>query len=98
VRGVGQRRSIWVGVCVLVVFFAGVTLAFAWLGGGPGVPHSVAGDRAACLTCHPVDGLPESHHDRVNDGCPSCHSAKSADASARGVGPDGVELADVGSL
>jgi hypothetical protein len=74
---VRQRRSIWVGICVLVVFFAGVTLAFAWLGGGPGIPHAVDGDRAACTTCHPTDALPDGHHDRVDDSCRSCHSEKS---------------------
>ena len=75
---VRQQRSIWVGICVLVVFFAGVTLAFAWLGGGPDIPHAVDGDEAACTTCHPTDGLPDGHHDRVKDSCRSCHSEKSS--------------------
>lgn len=73
---VRQRRSIWVGICVLVVFFAGVTLAFAWLGGGPGIPHAV--DGVACTTCHPTAVLPANHHDRVDDNCRSCHSEKSS--------------------
>jgi len=63
-----------VGICVVVVFFAGVTLAFAWLGGGPDVPHSVDGGRAACTSCHPTDGLSDSHHDRIDDSCRACHS------------------------
>ncbi len=96
-RRVGQRRSTWVGVVVVVVFFAGVTLAFAWLGGGPGVPHSVESDRAACTTCHPTDGLPDSHHGRVNDRCRSCHSEKASDASLPAVGPESVESANEGS-
>jgi hypothetical protein len=86
VRRVGQRRSTWVGIVVVVTFFAGVTLAFAWLGGGPDIPHPVGGDRTACTTCHPTDGLPDGHHERVNDSCRSCHSDKSTDASAPGVG------------
>jgi hypothetical protein len=65
-----------VGICVLVVFFAGVTLALAWLGGGPDVPHPVDGARAACITCHPADGLSVGHHDRAGDSCRSCHSEK----------------------
>ena len=92
-----QRRSIWVGICVVVVFFAGVTLAFAWLGGGPDVPHSVDGDWGACTTCHPTDGLPDSHQDRVSDSCRSCHSEKSSAASVPVDGPDSVEPADGGS-
>ena len=56
---VRQRRSAWVGICVVVVFFTGVTLAFAWLGGGPDIPHAVDGDRAACTICHPTSGLPD---------------------------------------
>jgi len=73
---VRQRRSVWVGICVLVVFFACVTLAFAWLGGGPDIPHSIDGDGVACTTCHPTAGLADDHHDRVDDSCRSCHSAK----------------------
>ncbi len=76
-----RRRSIWVGICVVVVFFAGVTLAVAWIGGGPDVPHSVGGDWAGCTTCHPTDGLPDNHHDLVDGNCRSCHSQKSHDAS-----------------
>jgi hypothetical protein len=96
VARVRQRRSVWVGICVLVVFFAGVTLAFAWLGGGPDIPHAVDGDGVACTTCHPTDGLPDDHHDRVDDSCRSCHSAKSPGASAPAGGPEEVESADEG--
>jgi len=74
-----QRRSAWLGIGVVVVFFAGVTLAFAWLGGGPDIPHAVGGE-AACTTCHPVDRLPAGHRDRVNDSCRSCHSEGSSNA------------------
>jgi hypothetical protein len=63
-----------------MVFFAGVTLAFAWLGGGPDIPHAV--DGIACTTCHPTGGLPADHHDRVDDSCRSCHSEKSSRAKA----------------
>ena len=86
------------GIGIVVVFFAGVTLAVSWLGsGGPDVPHSVDGDRATCATCHPSDGLPDSHHDRVEDSCRSCHSQKSLDASVPVGGPESVEAADGGS-
>ena len=79
--GVRQPRSTWVGVVIVVVFFAGVTLAVAMVGGGgPGIPHPAGDGRAACVTCHPTAGLPDDHHDRVNDSCRSCHSEKSADA------------------
>jgi hypothetical protein len=81
VRRVGQRRSTWVGIVVVVTFFAGVTLAFAWLGGGPDIPHSVGG-RAACTACHPTGALPAGHRGRINDSCGSCHTEKSTDAGA----------------
>ena len=78
---VRQRRSTWVGILVVVVFFTGVTLAIAMVGsGGPDIPHSAAEDHAGCVACHPTDRLPEAHHDRVDDSCRSCHSEKSADA------------------
>ena len=77
---VRQRRSTWVGILVVVVFFTGVTLAVAMVGGGPDIPHSAADDHAGCITCHPADRLPEGHDDRVDDSCRSCHSEKSADA------------------
>lgn len=86
------------GIVVVVTFFAGVTLAFAWLGGGPDIPHAAGGDRAACTTCHPVDGLPDGHHDRVDGSCRSCHTEKSADAGFPAGGPDGVESTGYGSL
>jgi len=79
VSDVRRRGGIWVGIVVVVVFFACVTFAVASLGGGPGIPHPVDGDRAACVTCHPVDRLPGNHHDRTGDGCRSCHSQASAD-------------------
>jgi hypothetical protein len=70
-----------VGIVIVVVFFAGVTLAVAMVGGGgPDIPHPVADDHAACITCHPTGGLPDGHHDRVNASCRSCHSEKPADA------------------
>ena len=69
-----RRGSIWVGIVVVVVFFACVTLAVASLGGGPGVPHPVDGERTACPACHRADRLPADHHDRAGDGCRSCHS------------------------
>jgi hypothetical protein len=72
---------------VVVVFFAGVTLAFAWLGGGPDIPHSVDGDCAACTTCHPTDSLPSGHRDRVEDRCGACHTERSSDASVPAAGP-----------
>jgi hypothetical protein len=78
-----------VGIVVVVVFFTGVTLAIAWLGGGPDIPHSVDGARAACTTCHPTDALTDSHHDRVNDGCRWCHLEKSSIASVPVERPDG---------
>jgi hypothetical protein len=87
-----------VGICVVVVFFAGVTLAFAWLGGGPDIPHAVDGSRAACTTCHPAGGLPDGHRDRVDDNCRSCHSETASDASVPADGADGVESADDGSF
>jgi hypothetical protein len=97
VRRVAERRSMWVGILVVVVFFAGVTLALAWLGGGPDIPHAVDGD-LACTTCHAIDGLPDGHHDRVNDSCRFCHSENSAEASVAAGGPDIVESADDGSF
>ena len=71
---VGRARSVWVGIVVVAVFFACVTLAVAWLGGGPDVPHVVGDDQAACTVCHPEDRLPEDHDGRVDAGCRSCHS------------------------
>jgi hypothetical protein len=68
-----------VGIVVVVVFFACVTLAVASLGGGPGIPHTIGGENATCTTCHPVGRLPEEHHDRTDDGCRSCHSPSTAD-------------------
>jgi len=79
VSEVRRRGSAWVGVVVVVVFFTCVTLAVASLGGGPGTPHSVTGDRAACTACHPLDRLPGGHLDRSADSCRSCHSETSAD-------------------
>ncbi len=85
---VRQRRSTWVGVVIVTVFLAGVTLAVAMVGGhGPGIPHSAGDDRAVCVTCHPTADLPDDHHDRVNDSCRSCHSEKSADAGGHSGGP-----------
>jgi flagellar basal body-associated protein FliL len=81
---VGRKRSVWVGIVVVAVFFACVTLAVAWLGGGPDVPHAVDGGQAACTTCHPVDRLPDDHHDRVDAGCRSCHSEAPAEAGVAG--------------
>lgn len=81
---VRQRRSVWVGIFVVVVFFAGVTVAIALVGdGGPDIPHSVDGDRAACTACHPTDELPDGHQGRIDDSCGSCHSKESADAAGR---------------
>ena len=86
------------GICVVAVFFAGVTLAFAWLGGGPDIPHAVDGGRAACTACHPAVGLPDGHRDRRSDSCRSCHSARSSDAGTPAGGPQGVESAEGGSF
>jgi hypothetical protein len=97
VERVGERRSIWVGILVVVVFFAGVTLAVAWLGGGPDIPHAVDGDRA-CTACHAIDDLPDGHHDRVDGSCRFCHAEKPADASVAAGGPEDVEPADGGSF
>lgn len=86
------------GICVVAVFFAGVTLAFAWLGGGPDIPHAVDGDRAACTTCHPTGGLPDGHRDLAGDSCRSCHSERPSDASVPAGGPDVVGLAGHGPV
>lgn len=86
------------GICVVAVFFAGVTLAFAWLGGGPDIPHAVDGDRAACTTCHPTGGLPDGHRDLAGDSCRSCHSERSSDASVPAGGQDGVGVAGHGPV
>jgi hypothetical protein len=83
---VRRSRSIWVGIVVVVVFFTGVTLAVAWLGGGPDIPHPVSGEWAACATCHPAASLPDAHADRVVDGCRSCHSEADAVADFAAVG------------
>jgi hypothetical protein len=79
VRETRRRGSIWVGIVVVAVFFACVTLAVAAIGGGPAVPHPVGGDQAACTTCHPLERLAEDHHDRSDEGCLSCHSEASED-------------------
>ena len=86
------------GICVVAVFFAGVTLAFATLGGGPDIPHAVDGGRAACTACHPAGDLPDGHRDLRSDGCRSCHSERSSDAGAPAVGPRRVESAEDGSI
>lgn len=82
--GAGRGRSVWVGIVVVAVFFACVTLAVAWLGGGPDVPHPVDGARAACTTCHAVDRLQEDHSGRTDGGCRACHSERPADTGAAG--------------
>lgn len=69
-----RRRSIWTGIVVVAVFFACVTFAVAAFGGGPDIPHSVAGDRTSCTACHPVTRLPADHEGRTADGCRSCHA------------------------
>jgi hypothetical protein len=74
VSDVRRRGGVWIGIVVVSVFFACVTLAVASLGGGPGIPHPVGRDWATCTTCHPVDRLRGNHHDRTSDGCRSCHS------------------------
>lgn len=71
-----RRGPLWTGVVVVAVFFVAVTLAVASLGGGPDIPHAVAGGQAACTACHAVDRLPQSHQDRVDRGCRSCHSER----------------------
>ena len=81
---VGRGRSVWVGIVVVAVFFACVTLAVAWLGGGSDVPHAVDGDRAACTACHPIGRLPEDHRGRVDAGCRSCHSEGPASTGVTG--------------
>lgn len=86
-REVRQRGTIWVGIVVVSMFFAGVTLAVALVGGGPDIPHA-GGDSAACSTCHATSRLPESHRDRVDDGCRACHS-EGEKASAAFEPPDG---------
>jgi flagellar basal body-associated protein FliL len=75
VKKVGRRGSVWVGIIVVAVFFACVTLAVAALGGGPDIPHATTGNSATCTSCHPVTQLPAGHEDRVEAGCRSCHSA-----------------------
>jgi hypothetical protein len=74
VKEARRRGSAWVGIVVVAVFFACVTLAVASIGGGPDIPHPAAADRAACVTCHPGGRLPEDHHDRAGESCRSCHS------------------------
>jgi hypothetical protein len=69
-----RRRSLWVGICVAAVFFVGVTLAVALVGGGPDIPHPAAAQWSACTSCHPTAGLPEGHAGRTDTGCRSCHS------------------------
>jgi hypothetical protein len=81
---VGRRRSLWAGVAVVAVFFACVTLAVAWIGGGPDVPHPVDGARAACATCHAVERLPDDHEGRTGEACRSCHSETRVDPDAEG--------------
>jgi hypothetical protein len=82
---VRRRGSVWVGVIVVALFFAGVTLAVATLGGGPDIPHAAGGDRAACTGCHAIGRLPESHRDRSDDGCRSCHTEDMEIDRAAGV-------------
>jgi hypothetical protein len=71
-----RRGSLWTGIIVVAVFFVAVTLAVASLGGGPDVPHGVPGEQASCTTCHAVERLPQSHRDRVDAGCRSCHAER----------------------
>jgi hypothetical protein len=79
---VRPQRSVWFGIGVVVVFFAAVTLAIGWVGGGgPDIPHSAAGNRAACADCHPADRLPGDHEGRADESCRACHSEK-ADVAA----------------
>jgi hypothetical protein len=88
-RKVGRPGPVWIGVIVVAVFFAGVTLAVALVGGGPDIPHAAGGDAAACTSCHGESRLPESHDGRSDDGCPSCHSEGQEDD---GAGVDGAGL------
>jgi hypothetical protein len=80
------------------MFFAAVTLAFAWLGGGPDIPHAVDGGRGACATCHPTAGLPDGHRDLSTDSCRSCHSEESSVVSVPVGVPGGAGPADDGSI
>ena len=71
---VRRKQSIWVGIVVVLVFFACVTFAVSWVGSsGPDFPHP-ADVSATCVSCHPLDRLPEGHEDRSVDGCRSCHA------------------------
>jgi hypothetical protein len=86
----GRRRPVWFGVTVVIVFFVGVTLAVGWVGdGGPDIPHRMA-DGVPCVSCHPVDGLPDAHQGRADDSRRSCHSEQRAGESAAGDRPDGL--------
>ena len=85
-RSAGRRGSVWTGVIVVIVFFVAVTIAVASLGGGPDIPHPVAGERAACSACHSIDRLPDGHQDRVDGGCRSCHSPQSGLPAAEADG------------
>ena len=69
---------------VLVVLIA-AACAFAWAvsakvpvtAGSPAaaaaIPHGVTGDKADCVSCHPVAKLPASHADFNVGDCRSCH-------------------------
>lgn len=96
-HGTRKRRSALIGICVVALFFAGVTLVIAWWGkAGPDIPHASVGDRVACVSCHPVDRLPGGHRGRDADGCRSCHADGAPDA---GVPVNGVsdEIAGAGT-
>jgi hypothetical protein len=83
VAKVRPPRSVWFGTGVVVVFFAAVTVAIGCMGGGgPDIPHPVAGDRAACGDCHTADRLPDDHKGRVEESCRSCHSEKPGEADS----------------
>lgn len=78
---VRRWRSTLIGICVVVFFFAGVTLVIAsWGEAGPDVPHAVSGAQVRCVTCHPTGSLPGGHGDRDEGGCRSCHAEGTADA------------------
>jgi hypothetical protein len=90
VASVRPQRSVWFGIGVVTVFFAAVTLAIGWVGGGgPDIPHSAAGNRAACADCHPADLLSGDHEGRADESCRACHSEAEVADGARSEQPDG---------
>ncbi len=82
-----RRRTLWIGITVVVLVALVAVVAVVLLKGTPAIPHETGGEHAACTRCHTADRLPGDHSTRGDETCGSCHEEKAADAGAGGNSP-----------